>query len=64
MKTTLTEDQTKKSSNPILNTKIALTTKSNSKARSVRPMKSMVKLRSLKPTRIELGTIRRKPIKA
>ena len=33
--------------------------------RSIRPAKSMVKLRSLKPKRIDLGTtLRRKPIKA
>ena len=34
-------------------------------ARSLRPAKSMVKLRSLKPKRIDVGTtLRRKPIKA
>ncbi len=33
--------------------------------RSARPMKSMVKIRSLKPKRIDVGTtLRRKPIKA
>jgi hypothetical protein len=33
--------------------------------RSIRPAKSMVRLRSLKPKRIDLGTtLRRKPIKA
>ncbi len=33
--------------------------------RSVRPAKSMMRLRSLKPKRIEVGTtLRRKPIKA
>lgn len=34
-------------------------------SRSVRPMKSMVRARSLKPQRIEISTkLRRKPIKA
>lgn len=34
-------------------------------SRSVRPSKSMVKVRSLRPQRIELATkVRRKPIKA
>ena len=33
--------------------------------RSLRPTKSMVKVRSLRPQRIEMGTkLRRKPIKA
>ena len=65
MKTT-TENSTSQenSENLTISQKVAnaLATKTN---RSARPMKSMVRARSLKPQRIEVGTkFRRKPIKA
>jgi hypothetical protein len=57
-------------SNDIKDTEVLLKSKLKASitplhARSLRPAKSMVRLRSLKPKRIDVGTtLRRKPIKA
>lgn len=63
---TSTENSTLQNKTESQNLSTVLPTSTVAKpTRSLRPSKSMVKVRSLRPQRIEIGTkLRRKPIKA